>query len=88
MDVDPPKKRIYYGSLEDVERARIEAGINVGVEVNYLIPFNKFTNINYTFIYFNFNKNLWKMGRWISILEFGLFFFFLFYLLNYTITLI
>ncbi|KAG4096781.1 WD40 repeat-like protein [Neocallimastix lanati (nom. inval.)] len=32
MDVDPPKKRIYYGSLEDVERARIEAGINVGVE--------------------------------------------------------
>jgi len=36
MDVDPPKnnKRIYYGSLEDVERARIEAGINVGVEVN------------------------------------------------------
>lgn len=34
MDIDPPKptKRIYYGSLEDVERARIEAGINVGVE--------------------------------------------------------
>ncbi|ORX51041.1 WD40 repeat-like protein [Piromyces finnis] len=35
MDIDPPTKntkRIYYGSLEDVERARIEAGINVGVE--------------------------------------------------------
>jgi len=42
MDIDPPKnttKRIYYGSLEDVERARIEAGINVGVEVYIKILF-------------------------------------------------
>lgn len=34
MEVDPPanNKRIYYGSLEDVERARIAAGINASVE--------------------------------------------------------